>query len=75
MSRFDVHCDSFPNACLGRSPTGVLGVALHTDGRTLVFNGHTHEQFVRLFHAVGSDPDNRVGILTGSGNASMKRIT
>jgi hypothetical protein len=35
----------------------------------LVFNGHTHEQFVDLFHAIGSDPDNRVVILTGSGDA------
>src|SRR5579864_5038550 len=75
MSRFDVYRDSFPNARLSRSPTGVLEVALHTDGGTLIFNGHTHEQFVDLFHAVGSDPDNRVVILTGSGNAFMETIT
>jgi enoyl-CoA hydratase/carnithine racemase len=50
-------------------------VALHTDGGTLVFNGHTHEQFVDLFHAIGSDPDNRVVILTGSGNAFMETIS
>jgi len=53
----------------------VLEVALHTDGGTLVFNGHTHEQFVDLFHAIGSDPDNRVVILTGSGDAFMETIT
>jgi hypothetical protein len=35
MSRLDAYRDSFPNA---RSKTGVL------------FNGHTHEQFVDLFH-------------------------
>ena len=40
----------------------------------LVFNGYTHEQFVDLFHAVGSDADNRVVILTGSGDAFMERI-
>jgi enoyl-CoA hydratase/carnithine racemase len=50
-------------------------VALHTDGGTLVFNGHTHEQFVDLFHAIGSDPDNRVVILTGSGKAFMESIS
>ena len=55
MSRLDAYRDSFPNARLSRSPTGVLEVALHTDGGTLVFNGHTHEQFVDLFHAIGSD--------------------
>src|ERR1700751_2082086 len=75
MSGFDVYRASFPNARLTRSKSGVLEVALHTDGGTLVFNGHTHEQFVDLFHAIGSDPDNRVVILTGSGNAFMEAIS
>jgi enoyl-CoA hydratase/carnithine racemase len=75
MSRFEAYRDRFPNARLTRSKTGVLEVALHTDGGTLVFNGHTHEQFVDLFHAVASDSDNRVVILTGSGNAFMETIT
>jgi enoyl-CoA hydratase/carnithine racemase len=75
MHRFDHYRESFPNARLTRSKTGVLEVALHTGGGTLVFNGHTHEQFVDLFHAIGSDPDNRVVILTGSGNAFMETIS
>src|SRR2546430_847105 len=75
MIRFDKYCDSFPNARLTRSKSGVLEVALHTDGGVLVFNGYTHEQFVDLFHAIGADPDNRVVILTGSGNAFMESIT
>jgi len=75
MSRFDAYRDGFPNARLTRSASGMLEVALHTGGGTLVFNGHTHEQFVDLFHTVGSDPDNRVVILTGSGDAFMERIT
>jgi enoyl-CoA hydratase/carnithine racemase len=75
MSRFDAYRDGFPNARLNRSKSGVLEVALHTDGGTLVFNGHTHEQFVDLFHAIGSDPDNRVLILTGSGDAFMETIS
>ena len=75
MSHFDAYRDSFPNARLTRSKTGVLEVALHTDGGTLAFNGYTHEQFVDLFHAIGSDRDNRVVILTGSGNAFMETIS
>jgi len=75
MNRFDAYRDSFPNARLTRSESGVLEVALHTDGGTLVFNGHTHEQFVDLFHAIGSDRDNRVVILTGSGAAFMESIS
>ena len=75
MSRFDAYRDGFPNARMNRSKSGVLEVALHTDGGTLVFNGHTHEQFVDLFHAIGSDTDNRVVILTGSGDAFMETIS
>jgi enoyl-CoA hydratase/carnithine racemase len=75
VSRFDIYDTSFPNARLTRSKTGVLEVALHTNGGTLVFDGHTHEQFVDLFHAIGSDPDNRVVILTGSGGAFMETIS
>ena len=75
MSRFDAYRDSFPNAGLTRSKTGVLEVALHTNGGTLAFNGYTHEQFVDLFYAVASDRDNRVVILTGSGDAFMETIS
>ena len=75
MSNFDLYRSAFPNARLSRSDNGVLEVRLHTDGRKLIFNGHTHEQFVELFHALGSDADNRVIILTGSGDAFMDTIT
>jgi enoyl-CoA hydratase/carnithine racemase len=75
MTRLDVYRDSFPHARLTRSKTGVLEVALHTDGGTLAFNGHTHEEFVDLFHAISSDPDNRVVILTGTGAAFMETIS
>ncbi len=75
MIRFDDYRDSFPNARLIRSKTGVLEVALHSNGGVLIFNGYTHEQFVDLFHAIGSDPENRVVILTGSGDVFMEQIT
>ncbi len=75
MSRFEAYRDSFHNAHLARSKSGVLEAALHTDGGTLVFDGHVHEQFVDLFHTIGSDPDNRVVILTGTGQAFMESIS
>ena len=76
MSRLDAYRNGFSNARLTRSKTGVLEVAFHTDGGTIfVFNGHAHEQFVDLFHHIGSDPDNRVVILTGSGEAFMDTIS
>jgi len=75
MSRFADYRNAYPNARLTRSPEGVLEIALHTNGGKLVFNGHTHEQFVDLFHDVGSDPENRVVILTGTGDAFMDEIS
>jgi enoyl-CoA hydratase/carnithine racemase len=75
MLRFEQYSRSFTNARLSRSSTGVLEVAFHTDGGKLVFNGHTHEQFVDLFHSIGSDRDNRVVIMTGSGDAFMDVIS
>lgn len=75
MSRFATYQTAFPNARLTRSESGVLEIALHTDGGKLVFNGHTHEQFVDLFHEVGSDPDTRAVILTGTGDAFMDAIS
>lgn len=75
MSRFDTYKTVFANAQLTRSDSGVLEVRLHTDGQKLVFNGHTHEQFVELFHQIGADPDNRVVILTGSGDAFIDAIS
>jgi enoyl-CoA hydratase/carnithine racemase len=75
MNRFEAYRDRFPNARLTRSGNGVLEVALHTNGGTLVFNCHTHEQFVDLFHAIASDRANRVVILTGSGEAFMESIS
>lgn len=74
MTKFADYQHSFPNARLTRSDRGVLEIVLHTDGGKLVFNGHTHEQFVDLFHAVGEDRDTRVVILTGSGDAFMDTI-
>ncbi|WP_413722059.1 enoyl-CoA hydratase/isomerase family protein [Sodalis sp. RH24] len=75
MLHFEDYRHSFPNARLTRSASGVLEVTLHTDGDTLQFNGHTHEQFVDLFHDIGADPDNRVVILTGAGDAFMATIS
>ncbi|HXB24752.1 MAG TPA: enoyl-CoA hydratase/isomerase family protein [Gemmatimonadaceae bacterium] len=65
---------AFPHAALTRSPEGVLEVVLHTDGGTLLFNGHVHEELVELFHSIGQDADNRVVILTGAGEAFIDRI-
>ena len=74
MAKFATYQNAFPHAKLTRKDNGVLEIALHTSGGKLVFNGHTHEEFVELFHQVGEDRDNRVVILTGTGDAFMDAI-
>src|SRR6201981_2905501 len=74
MAAFERYKDAYANARLTRSDSGVLEVAFHTSGGKLIFNGHTHEQFTDLFHQVGEDRDNRVVILTGTGDAFMDAI-
>jgi enoyl-CoA hydratase/carnithine racemase len=75
MASFATYRDRFPNARLTRKPNGVLEVVLHSNGGKLVFDGHTHEQFVELFHDIGDDRENRVVILTGAGDAFMDTIS
>lgn len=74
MSKLATYQNAFPHAKLTRRDNGVLEIALHTNGGKLLFNGHTHEEFVELFHQVGEDRDNRVVILTGTGDAFMDAI-
>ncbi len=51
-----------------RREDGILEIRLHTDGGSFVFDERTHHDFGAAFHAVAEDPENRVVILTGSGD-------
>ena len=48
---------------------GVLEVALHSDGGPVIFNLDTYRDLYAAFTAIGADRDNRVVILTGTGDA------
>jgi enoyl-CoA hydratase/carnithine racemase len=75
LTEFGTYRNAFAHARLARNPNGVLEVALHTNGGKLIFDGHTHEEFVELFHDIGEDRGNRVVILTGTGDAFMDTIS
>ena len=53
---------------------GVLTVAFHTDGGPVTFTGQMHEDFPKLLAHIGDDHDNRVLILTGTGDRFMTDI-
>jgi enoyl-CoA hydratase/carnithine racemase len=60
--------DSFPNIALQRDALGILEVRLHTRGGSLKFSAGVRSQLIEACHAVGRDRDNRVVILTGTGD-------
>ncbi len=51
-----------------RREDGVLELRLHSDGGPLVWGSSPHTELGRCFAEVGSDPGNRVVILTGTGD-------
>ncbi|MFE9952921.1 enoyl-CoA hydratase/isomerase family protein [Streptomyces sp. NPDC005531] len=53
---------------------GILLVRLHTDEGPLVWGEAPHRELPELFRAIGDDPENRVLILTGTGQEFMTRI-
>ena len=48
---------------------GILEITFHTDGGPLQWGGVPHEEFPRAFYDIGSDSENRVVIMTGTGDA------
>jgi enoyl-CoA hydratase/carnithine racemase len=51
-----------------RREDGILEIRLHTDGGPLVWGSAPHTELGYCFADIGSDPDNRVIILTGTGD-------
>jgi enoyl-CoA hydratase/carnithine racemase len=65
---------AFQNFALTRTPSGVLTLRFHTDGGPATFTGQMHSDFPRALYAIGEDRDNRVLILTGTGDRFMTEI-
>ena len=48
---------------------GILQLTFHTGGGPLQWGGGPHQEFPQAFGDVGSDPENRVVIMTGAGDS------
>jgi enoyl-CoA hydratase/carnithine racemase len=66
--KFDDYKDRSRCAVLTRDDAGVLTIRLHRQGGPLLWGGVPHAELPELFAAVASDRDNRVVILTGTGD-------
>jgi enoyl-CoA hydratase/carnithine racemase len=66
--------NEYENLAIDRTASGVLTVRLHTNGGPIAFTGQTHRDLPRAFAEIGEDRDNKIVILTGTGNVFMDEI-
>ncbi len=59
---------AFKTAVLERDELGVLTIRLHSKGDTLWWGALPHRELADLFAAVAADRDNRVVVVTGTGD-------
>ena len=68
MVTLDEYANKYQSVRMERRD-GILQITLHTNGGSLQWGGTPHEELPKAFHDIGSDPENRVVIMTGSGDA------
>jgi enoyl-CoA hydratase/carnithine racemase len=70
MMLFDEYRNRYRNVALKRRD-GILQMTFHTDGASLRWGhlGSAHSEFARLFADVARDAENKVVIMTGTGDA------
>jgi enoyl-CoA hydratase/carnithine racemase len=66
--------DRCENFALTRSASGVLTLRFHTNGGPVTFTGTTHSNFPRLLEDIAFDRDNKVLVITGTGDRFMTDI-
>lgn len=64
----------YENLNFTRDENGILEVRMHTNNGEFVFTGKAHQNFVDAFYDISKDRDNRVVILTGTGDSWMANI-
>lgn len=68
MATLDDYADKYRTVRMERRD-GILQLTLHTDGGPLQWGEVPHRELPQVFRDVGSDPENRVVIMTGTGDA------
>lgn len=64
----------YENLHLERTPSGVLTLRFHTNGGSITFTGTTHHDLPKALAEIGDDRDNKVVVITGTGEAFMDAI-
>ena len=67
MSSLNEYADKYPSIRMERR-NGILQMTFHTDDGPLQWGGSPHKEFSQVFVDVGSDFENRIVIMTGTGD-------
>ena len=67
MASLDQYSDKYQTIRMERRQ-GILQMTFHTKGGPLQWGGGPHSEFPQAFADVGSDPENRIVIMTGTGD-------
>lgn len=72
-SSLDTYVDAFDNVRLERDDDGILEVTFHTEGKDLLWNLYSHDEITTMWEHVARDRENRVVIVTGTGDTFIDR--
>lgn len=67
--------ERYPTIAFDRDADGVLTLRLHSEGGPVDYSPQHHADWVGAFFDVGRDPDNRVVIITGTGDTFIDRMS
>lgn len=73
MTRFEDYSEKYSHIRMRRED-GILELTFHSDGGTLVWGGGPHGQFGSAFRDIGSDRENTIVIMTGTGDSFIEEI-
>jgi enoyl-CoA hydratase/carnithine racemase len=74
MSDVPAYFNKYDDFAITRSPSGVLTLRFHTDGGEHTFTGTTHHDLPRLIEEIAYDRDNKVLVVTGTGETFINNI-
>jgi enoyl-CoA hydratase/carnithine racemase len=74
MNDRPAYFERYENFAISRSASGVLTVRFHSEGKEHTFTGTTHHDFPRLIEDIAYDRDNKVLVLTGTGDTFIDSI-
>ncbi|MCQ8835490.1 enoyl-CoA hydratase/isomerase family protein [Streptomyces malaysiensis] len=73
VTRLEEYAAKYNHVKLERDDLGILVATMHTDGHDLVWGHDPEEELASLWEDIARDPENRVVVLTGSGETFIDK--